>query len=100
MAHKPIAVVGLGLLLVAALNADYTACAPGEPVRVDINADGSSYVSCDSTDPVPFLVAGLTGIALAGVLGATFLRRESRAIAFGVVWLSARDRRRAVTNSA
>jgi hypothetical protein len=68
-------VIGLALLVVAAINSDYTACAPGEPVGGGVNADGSTYVSCGGTDPTPFLVLGLVALGLALAAAALSVRR-------------------------
>jgi hypothetical protein len=66
-------VVGAVLLAVAAANAGYRACEPGQPGVAGIRADGSTFTSCGGTDPIPFLVCGLAVIAvvvLAALVGA------------------------------
>ena len=58
---------GIGLLVVAAFNTDYPACAPGETGVARVGADGGTYGTC-GVDPVPFLIAGLALLVIGGAL--------------------------------
>jgi hypothetical protein len=73
-----LAALAATLIAVAAINAGYVACSPGEPVSIGTATDGDVVRSCGGTDPLPYLIGG--GLALAG------------AAAFGVAWFHRRKR--------
>lgn len=46
LAATVLTVVAGALLIMAQANADGVSCSPGEPARIGVNADGSTYNSC------------------------------------------------------
>ena len=75
LAAATLIAVGIGLLVVAALNTDYPACAPGEPGVAGVRPDGSTFGGC-GTDPIPFSVAGLALLVVGGALAVHRLRER------------------------